>query len=285
MTTDQVNPPPVPAQVDLKAATAKVLEEVKNVIAQAIPTMEQPKKADEKDRDLVKAEREAKRLAKKNKKGGGAADTTEQATPTVAPPKPIAVTAKKTEQSQKQKAPVAEKKEKAPKVVPNLVKCPTDTEISAKLENLHLSEKKAEKPPLSKAERRAIQEAQRAAKAKAQTEKTAAAAAAPVATAKKPATAAAPVKPSPTPKKAPIVKKPATHRVKLFSHLYLDKQSPEELLDTRDGDLPVHPAILQLGVQQSQGTIIGANARCIAFLNALKMVSKKNKSSHPVNCD
>lgn len=246
--------------------------------------MEQPKKADEKDRDLVKAEREAKRLAKKNKKGGGAADTPEQATPTVAPAKPIAVTAKKTEQSQKQKAPVAEKKEKAPKVVPNLVKCPTDTEISAKLENLHLSEKKAEKPPLSKAERRAIQEAQRAAKAKAQTEKTAAAAA-PLATAKKPATAAAPVKPSPTPKKAPILKKPATHRVKLFSHLYLDKQSPEELLDTRDGDLPVHPAILQLGVQQSQGTIIGANARCIAFLNALKMVSKKNKSSHPVNCD
>lgn len=270
---------------NLGAAVAGVCQEVKIVLEAALKPPAMEKKAEEKDRDQVKAEREAKRLAKKNKKGAGADTPSANAKPDNKPAtteKVAQVAPAKKEQPQKQKPkkesePKATAPQPAPAASPGLTKSATDTEISAKLENLHLSEKaakeKAEKPALTKAERRAIQEAQRAAKAKAQAEKAAVAA--------KPAAAKKPSEPAKSPVKAVApkavsthshAKKPATHRVKLFSHLYLEKQSPEELLqETASSEVEIHPAIIQLGVQQAKGTIVGANSRCIAFLNAIKM--------------
>jgi hypothetical protein len=35
----------------------------------------------------------------------------------------------------------------------------------------------------------------------------------------------------------------------------------------------IHPAIIRLGLQYAEGVISGSNARCIALLAALKMVS------------
>lgn len=297
---------PAPAAIisDLKAATTQVLHEVKNVLQQALPAME--KKVEDKDRDQVKAEREAKRLAKKNKKGGASETTSSTpataaaaATPSPAAPpankpkpdagkeKPVAKALGKSNAVATDKKQNANKSEKT-KATQNPANAPitqssTDTEICEKLKHMHLSEKgaieKAEKPQLTKAERRAIQEAQRAAKAQAQSEK--AAVVSKPAAIKKPNEAAAALKDPATTKLAPKksvkrsvgeTKRPTTHRVKLFSHLYLDKKSPEDLI-ADSSEFSIHPAIIQLGVQQSQGTIIGANSRCIAFLNALKMVS------------
>jgi len=57
-----------------------------------------------------------------------------------------------------------------------------------------------------------------------------------------------------------------THCLRIFSHFGLPK-SPS----VTKGD--VHPAIIRLGLQFSDFKITGANARCIAMLNAFKTVS------------
>jgi len=64
----------------------------------------------------------------------------------------------------------------------------------------------------------------------------------------------------------------AQRKVMLFSHLH---QYERELSISRD--LPVvgghiHPAIVQLGLQYAEGAIQGSNARCIAFMTAMKRV-------------
>jgi len=64
----------------------------------------------------------------------------------------------------------------------------------------------------------------------------------------------------------------ATGKVMLFSHLH---QYERELSISKD--LPVvnshiHPAIVQLGLAYAEGTIQGSNARCLAFMNAIKRV-------------
>jgi len=64
----------------------------------------------------------------------------------------------------------------------------------------------------------------------------------------------------------------AQRKVMLFSHLH---QYERELSISRD--LPVvgchiHPAIVQLGLQYAEGAIQGSNARCIAFMQAMKRV-------------
>lgn len=106
-----------------------------------------------------------------------------------------------------------------------------------------------------RAERRALQEAQRAKKLEKSTSVTE-------------------TKQTESPKGAQIVVKkpkaqPVAHRVKLFAHLYHD------LPDCKDSNVRVHPSILRLGTQFSSGVISGANVRCLALLNALKTVSKK----------
>lgn len=131
-----------------------------------------------------------------------------------------------------------------------------------------------EKKQLSKSERRAIQEAQRAAKAAKATEKPAAKMAKKESSEPKagPSTGARP-KHENTPstsretsaRKATQVKKSQQHRVKLFNHLYADISHEHELNK-------YHPAIVRLGVQYSSGVVKGCNARGLAFMSAIKQV-------------
>ncbi|XP_058020628.1 translation initiation factor eIF-2B subunit delta isoform X2 [Ahaetulla prasina] len=61
-------------------------------------------------------------------------------------------------------------------------------------------------------------------------------------------------------------------KVSLFSHLH--QYSRKELL-TQQMSIPVstiHPAVVRLGLQYSQGIINGSNARCIALLKVFKQV-------------
>lgn len=129
-----------------------------------------------------------------------------------------------------------------------------------------------EKKQLSKLERRAIQEAQRAAKVAKQNEKVSA-----KPSKKSNETGASKLeKPakecSPSSRRTPTrkVQSAQQHRVKLFNHLYTDLQ-PYQL---RFND-NIHPAIAQLGVQYSTGIVKGCNARGLAFMNAIKLVIKE----------
>lgn len=129
-----------------------------------------------------------------------------------------------------------------------------------------------EKKQLSKAERRAIQEAQRAAKAALQNDKVS------VKPPKKSNEAGASKSEKPAKESSPLSRRTPTrkvqpaqqHRVKLFNHLYTD--SPPYQLRFNDN---IHPAIAQLGVQYSTGIVKGCNARGLAFMNAIKLVIKE----------
>lgn len=143
------------------------------------------------------------------------------------------------------------------------------------------------KPALTKAERRAIQEAQRAAKAQALAQKSAAATkskspAKTAAAATKPAakTLSVPEKSSPTkvaggsPKRATSTSPVKSVRfndgnVKLFSHL----ERPTTNVNLFVNNPQIHPSIARLGEQYAKRAIVGSNARCLAFLNAVKMVN------------
>lgn len=200
----------------------------------------------EKTREAVEAERKAKKLAKqqaKQQKGAGV--------PVVTPP------SKPDPQEKLMKA-------ISPKETVNLEK---------KMEQMTLVEnpKPAENAPktLSKAERRAIQEAQRAAKAqKQQTAQNKGV------TKEAPKSVIVPVSKEKAKSPVPITVLKSTkmqllHKVKLFNHLYTEKC----FFDTPVNTETIHPEIVRLGVQYSHGVIVGANARCIAFLNAMKEVS------------
>ncbi|XP_034966681.2 translation initiation factor eIF-2B subunit delta [Zootoca vivipara] len=61
-------------------------------------------------------------------------------------------------------------------------------------------------------------------------------------------------------------------KVSLFSHLH---QYSRKMLLTQQMSIPasaIHPAVVRLGLQYSQGTINGSNARCIALLRVFKQV-------------
>lgn len=212
---------------------------------------EKPASADdkpEKSREEVLKERELKKLAKQQAKVGKGKGDTIQPSP--------------------------------------LQKSETDGEITAKLSELHISEQPSASRPTegtvaakakvaTKAERRALQEAQRAMKAQAQQEQK-----------PKPAlTQKAQDKPAAaTPKKVSVVSRGdgkialdgsavtstktslPLHKVKLFNHLYTEKITFDAPINSEQ----IHPAIQRLGVQYAQGVIVGANSRCIAFLNAMK---------------
>lgn len=145
---------------------------------------------------------------------------------------------------------------------------------SDKLE-IHENTNDADKAKIAtKAERRAIQESQRAAKAKALEEKNK------KLVVKKPSEVRVdkpresihdPLKAAVTKSGSGSVPKPsALHKVKLFKHLYTEK------CDTNiNVNHHLHPAILKLGLQYSSDSIVGSNARCYAFLNAMKTVSMR----------
>ncbi|XP_037945578.1 translation initiation factor eIF-2B subunit delta-like isoform X3 [Teleopsis dalmanni] len=157
----------------------------------------------------------------------------------------------------------------------SIPKTTTTTAQTAATPVENVEEKK--KPALTKAERRAIQEAQRAAKAQALTAKS---------STTKPAindksatvakTASPPItKETKSPSaKATTTTSPAKQskfidiKMRLFSHLECARTDVSLFVNNSQ----IHPSIARLGEQYAHRTIVGSNARCIAFLNALKMV-------------
>ncbi|KAJ8670805.1 hypothetical protein QAD02_002064 [Eretmocerus hayati] len=61
------------------------------------------------------------------------------------------------------------------------------------------------------------------------------------------------------------------HEVNLFKHLYPNRKKISQLLN-RDKYMNLHPAILRLGVQYAEKVIVGSNARCVALLAAVKQL-------------
>lgn len=69
-----------------------------------------------------------------------------------------------------------------------------------------------------------------------------------------------------------LIKSPIKHRVQLFNHLYFgDFQEKNLKCYTLNKD--IHPAFLQLGAQYLSRSILGSNARCLAMLSALKTLT------------
>lgn len=150
----------------------------------------------------------------------------------------------------------------------------SDGELAAKMEKLHVSDTNSKAKPATKAERRAIQEAQRASKVKALEEKNNVKpskkspsdkaakksqdtkSSPPSATAQKSANSSAP-------------KASALHKVKLFKHLYSDKCNLNINVNQK-----LHPAIIKVGLQYANDSVVGSNARCYAFINAMNIVRK-----------
>uniref|UniRef100_A0A0C9QUY3 Translation initiation factor eIF2B subunit delta n=1 Tax=Fopius arisanus TaxID=64838 RepID=A0A0C9QUY3_9HYME len=65
-----------------------------------------------------------------------------------------------------------------------------------------------------------------------------------------------------------IITKENSHEVGLFKHLYHERG--QAFVDTPIVNSHVHPAVVRLGVQYAEKIIVGSNARCIAFLAAIK---------------
>ncbi|KAL7050224.1 hypothetical protein ACKWTF_003997 [Chironomus riparius] len=244
----KVEQAPVAAQVIQKKPESPVKTPVPIKKAEQVQSSQvESAKETEKSRDQVKAEREAKKLAKQAGK-----------TKTVDSPKPAP---KQPEQNQK----------------PAIIKQNSDFELSAKMESLHISESEqaaqteTKAKPVSKAERRAIQEAQRAAKAKQQQDKIDKQAAAVKKTSSPTESKAKDVKQDQKTQKSPTStisqKSSALHKVRLFKHLYTEKCDLKIKANSR-----FHPAIVRLGAQYANDTIVGSNSRCYAFLNAMKIL-------------
>lgn len=198
----------------------------------------------EMSKDKVHTEREAKKLAKQAKKKCGAEPATND--------KPI-----------KTKTPAAAKSQAKPVVSKeNITPVNPPAEIVVKMEQLKLendvtSEKIKQVP--SKAERRAIQETQRSIKAKALEDKKVVI----IKTVTKVAPKSLPVSAA----KISTGSVSSLHKVKLFKHLYNEKCSLN--LDVNN---TLHPAMVKLGIQYANDTVVGSNSRCYAFLNAMKKV-------------
>lgn len=67
---------------------------------------------------------------------------------------------------------------------------------------------------------------------------------------------------------SPVTVKSTLHRVKLFNHLYADRELPDNILNSAN----IHPSVIKLGAQYANRIVVGSNARCIAFMNTMKMV-------------
>ncbi|XP_057330823.1 translation initiation factor eIF-2B subunit delta [Microplitis mediator] len=60
------------------------------------------------------------------------------------------------------------------------------------------------------------------------------------------------------------------HEMNLFKHLYHEREQCHVDMPVVNSHL--HPAIVRLGVQYKDKVIVGSNARCVAFLSALKQL-------------
>lgn len=65
-----------------------------------------------------------------------------------------------------------------------------------------------------------------------------------------------------------------TDPLQLFLHLDLPSHSSQLSHSSKSSTSNIHPSIIRLALQYSEFKIVGANARCIAMLEALKDVSR-----------
>ncbi|CAK4706504.1 unnamed protein product [Aphanomyces euteiches] len=130
------------------------------------------------------------------------------------------------------------------------------------------------KPKLSKEERRAQQEAQRAAKAAGNAKP---AATKPVAGPAPPTARLQyddPKKVAKYSKSSVIQRTQAQKQVAMFSHLPQFERESSLSLNVGFSKAEIHPAILSLGLKYAEGKIAGGNARCVAMLTAFQQVIK-----------
>lgn len=261
--------PPVASPVASKTAPeTKLQEKVEKPVAATPPAATGKPEDNDKTEDQIRAEREAKRLAKKAGKkksevpageASAAAQQSSSKKSQPAPPKPAQAQPKPDQQTK----PVEQKSELKPSVK-------AESEITAKLVNLQIvDDPSAEKvkPVMTKAERRAIQEAQRAAKAKVLEDKEASAKKLAETLAKKVTKVIQPIA-APVKTTSSSTKNSNLHKVKLFKHLYSDNCDMNLNVNSK-----LHPAIVKLGLQYANNAVVGSNSRCYAFLNAMKIVS------------
>lgn len=224
------------------------------------------------DRDKVKNEREARRLAKIAAKQNKGSKSTATASAPITDPSSTNV-ARSSKDGNTPTNAVCLGDKQPQQIVTAMGKLCIDKAVD-KEEQPHDTPKteQPEKKPLSKAERRAVQEAQRAAKTtkqKIQTKSTTKSASNEAAKVKKPleklATKVDDSKESNTRKTT--AKRNIERRVKLFNHLYTNNL-PCDVVNSNE----IHPAIVQLGVQYSNHIVKGCNARGLAFMNAMKSV-------------
>lgn len=71
-----------------------------------------------------------------------------------------------------------------------------------------------------------------------------------------------------TPKKR--IQKDNTHEINLFKHLYHERK--QAIVDVPFVNSNIHPAIVRLGTQYASKVIVGSNARCVAFLAVVKQL-------------
>ncbi|XP_008210067.1 translation initiation factor eIF-2B subunit delta isoform X2 [Nasonia vitripennis] len=223
----------------------------------------------EKSREQIKAEREAKKAAKAAAKGKGKVQDK---------PKPESLS-----QSNKTETPKTQEKENAGHVSSKSEISSTSTPVPVKqtiapkeqkLEDKKMNdESKAEEKSKAelRAERRAKQEAQRAAKQALVNDKKKVIKPEKVTSKEK---SSAPVSKE-EPVKKLIVKsevKDNLHEVNLFKHLYINRKNISQLINS--SNVKMHPAILRLGIQYAEKVIVGSNARCVALLAAVKQLIK-----------
>ena len=136
---------------------------------------------------------------------------------------------------------------------------------------------------MTKAERRELQEKQRAAKEAAKAQATAGGAGSASTSTKSPKVPPHTPKPShqPAASSTPSKQKPSAnepvkepdmavhHRSRIFAH-FAKHRTGAPLGTGVKGE--VHPAIVRLGTQFAEMKIVGSNARCIAMLQAFKQV-------------
>lgn len=287
----QSNEPPPIFTVESKENLTEVAPLIADVPKSEMKKAEPPLTS----KDAVQAEREARRQAKLVAKHKQHDETRKLSPPQTAESVPVEPTDDKpetksreqimAEREQKKQAKLLKKKgitiDEQPVVAAEMAAAVSLSIVKEGIENLKFSASEipsAAKIQPSKAERRAIQEAQRAAKAKLLAEKSAGKPLQSKSTAAKSepqtdgSTVAAAAAKSPTTGKKQTnittIKLPA-HRVKLFSHLYADAGSePEHLLNSND----IHPALVKLGAQYASRMVVGSNARCLAFMAAMKKV-------------
>lgn len=232
----------------------------------------------EKSREQIKAEREAKKAAKAATKGKGKvqdklkpeslSQSNKNEKPKTQEKENAGHVSSKSEISSST-SPLAVKQTVAPRV-PAEDKSKIDEK--QKLEDKKTNdESKAEERSKAelRAERRAKQEAQRAAKQAVVNDKKKVVKPEKVVLKEK--------SPAPVSKEEPVKKvviksevKDNPHEVNLFKHLYINRKNISQLISR--SNVKIHPAILRLGVQYAEKVIVGSNARCVALLAAVKQL-------------